>query len=321
MDRPIHHSDDNEIKTINATVSIEAVAEALGYRLDRSKSSITSKKYVRDSDSIVVRNSMRHPGQEYLTLGKSKEEGDHGPVFNFVYCREGQQNLGKTRQILRAYIGTLDGATATPLTVPTWTAEEAPDRQGEWEAMNETPLSIKKHAIDHLKKMGISQATLKAFRSLIHADARKNVCFVSRLHDGRIVGWSLRGTQNKKFRSNYGTKALFFGPRKKETAEYLMVAESALDALSYWQLFHGEVDIVVSATSGSTGDYGQVIHLARELRVRQVIVATDNDEAGQMQGEALAAVLDGANVEWFYHRPPGGSKDWNRYLQAMRRAA
>lgn len=317
--RLTHHSDD-EIKIINATVSIEAVAEALGFQLDKNKSSQMSRKYVRDSDMIVVRNSSRHPGQEYYTLGKSKEEKDCGPAFNFVYHRDGRQNMGKTRQILRPFLGTLDGAAATPVSVPSRMIEEAVDRSKEWEALSKTPLPMKKHVVAHLYKMGLTRETLQAFRGLIHADTHRNACFASRLQDGRIVGWSLRGTQDRKFRSNHGNKALFWGPpgREKETAEYLVVCESALDALSYWQIFHEQVDVMVSATNGSTGDYVQVVLLARELRIRQVIVATDNDEAGVEQGKALAKVLDAAGVEWLYRRPRGGMKDWNKYLLAHR---
>lgn len=319
MENRVTHHNDQEIKVINATVDIGQVAEALGFRLDRNKSSGTSRKYTRGSDRIVVRVSSRHPGQEYMTLGKSKDERDCGPAFNFVYHRTGERNMRKTREILKRFIGGLE--VVTPVPVPSRTIEEAVDRSEEWEALIKTALSIKKHVVDHLEKMGITRETLQAFRGLVHADTRKNACFASRLHDGRVVGWSLRGTQDKKFRSNHGTKALFWGLRKKEKAEYLVVMESALDALSYWQIFHEEVDIMVSATSGNTGDYGQVVLLARELRIRQVIVATDADESGCQQGEALAAVLEGAGVPWFYHRPPGGMKDWNKYLLAMRRAA
>lgn len=313
--RPTHHSDE-EIKIINATVDIGVLAEALGFVLDRGKSAITSKKYVRGSDRIVVKDSPRYPGQEYMTLGKSKEEGDCGPAFNFVYHREGQQNLGKTRQILRPFIGTLDGAAAAPMPVPTWTADEDPDRQDEWEALSETPLIIKKHVVNHLYSMGLTRETLKTFQGLIYADTRKNACFVSRQHTGKIVGWSLRGTQNIKWRSSYGRKALFFGPAGKKKTEHLVVCESALDALSYWQLLHSEVDIAVAATNGNA-EYIPVVLLARALDAKQVIVATDNDAAGEEQGKALTAVLDDAGVPWFYHRPPTEEKDWNRYLLAQ----
>jgi len=318
--RPTHHNND-EIARINATASIEAVAESLGFIKDRSKSSKMSRKYTRDGDRIIVKDSPRYPGQEYYTLGKSKEEGDCGPVFNFVYFREGDQNLGKTRKILRRFIGTLDDVGTVTLPTPTRTIEEAVDRSSEWEALNETPRAIKKHVVNHLYKMGLTRETLKDFRGLVHADMRKNACFVSRLYTGKVVGWSLRGTQDKTFRSNHGTKALFWGPGEKERAEYLVVTESALDALSYWQLFHGEVDIVVSATNGNTGDYGLVVQLARELQVQQIIVATDADEAGEKQAKALTSMLDDAGVPWFYHRPPTEEKDWNKYLLATRRAA
>ena len=69
---------------------------------------------------------------------------------------------------------------------------------------------------------------------------------------------------------------------------------------------------VVVERLGQSADAG--VLLARELGAQQIIVATDNDEAGEEQGKALAAVLDNAGVPWFYHRPPGGTKDWNKYL-------
>ncbi len=318
MDNRVTHHSDKEIKVINSTVDIGLVAESLGFKLGKDKSSVNSRSYTRDSDRIVVRNSPRYPGQEYYSLGKSREEGDCGPAFNFVYFREGKQNMGKTRQILRPYIGTLDGT--VPVAMRT-TEEEAPeDRSEEWEALNETPLAIKKHVVNHLYKMGLTRETLKTFQGLVRADLSRNACFASRLHNGRVVGWSIRGTQDKKFRSNHGTKALFWGPQGKE-AEYLVVCESPLDALSYWQLFHEEVDVAVSATSGNTGDYMSVLLLARELGAKQVIVATDADAAGQKQGEALASVLIDAGIPWFYHRPPAidgvREKDWNKYLLAQ----
>jgi hypothetical protein len=321
VENRVTHHNDQEIKVINATVDIGQVAESLGFRLDRNKSSGTSRKYTRGSDRIVVRISPRHPGQEYMTLGKSKDERDCGPAFNFVYHRTGERNMRKTREILKPFIGGLE--VVTPVPVPSRTIEEAVDRSKEWEALNETPLAIKKHVANHLYSMGLTRETLQAFRGLIHADTHRNACFASRLQDGRIVGWSLRGTQDRKFRSNHGTKALFWGPpgREKETAEYLVVCESALDAISYWQIIRDEVDIMVSATSGNTGDYMSVVLLAKEIDARKVIIATDADEAGEEQGKALAAVLDDAGIPWFYHRPPDGMKDWNRYLRAMKEAA
>lgn len=317
--RVTHHSD-QEIRLINATVDIGAVAESLGYVQDREKSSRLSRKYTRarDGDSIVVRPSPRYPGQEYLTLGRPKSEGDCGPVFNFVYYRTGSRNLGKTRKILRPFIGTLAGCVPS-MPVPPHCHDDdvdrSVDRSEEWDALDATPATIKKHVVDHLEKMGLTRETLEAFRGLIRADRRKNACFASRHPDGRIVGWSIRGTrETKKFRSHHGNKALFYGPPRQDLrAEYLVVSESALDSISYWQLFHEDKDIAVSATSGSTGNYMSVVQLADRLAARRVIIATDDDAPGRKQGEDLAAVLDGAGLAWFYHRPRN-AKDWNKYL-------
>ena len=324
MDNRVTHHSDQEIKMINATVDIGAVAESLVYVQDKDKSSRLSRKYTRarDGDSIVVRPSPRYPGQEYYTLGKSKNEGDLGPVFNFIFYRAGEKNIGKTRKILRPFIGTLDGAVVTPMPVPPHCHVDVVDRSEEWDALDATPATIKKHVVDHLEKMGLTRETLEAFRGLIRADRRKNACFASRHPDGRIVGWSLRGTLDRKFRSHYGKKALFYGPYgpRYPGQEYLVVCESALDAISYWQLFHNEKDIAVSATSGSTGNYMSVVQLARALDARRVIIATDDDAPGRKQGEDLAAVLDGAGLAWFYHRPRN-VKDWNKYLLLKKKEA
>lgn len=90
----------------------------------------------------------------------------------------------------------------------------------------------------------------------------------------------------------------------------IIVTESIIDALSLYQA--GVKNVIPAYGTGGVGDNG-IRSLVSE-RVQQVVVAFDNDDAGQKGADALASRLNDAGIPTEQVVPPQEYKDWNQWL-------
>ena len=253
-----------------------------------------------DGDKIIIAT-----GEDGHAVFFSVHANASGSVIDFIMHREGG-NLGYARKTLRAYV---------PSSFPTAPAPHIPkpnpithDRAAlitQWHRM-------RPYAGGYLESRGLTAATLAAFAERIRIDERGNTVF---RHDDRegLTGWEIKNKGFTGFASG-GRKALFAcrvdAPREVDPPR-LIVAESALDAMSYYQL-NPSPALVLSFGGGLSPE--QEILLRQVLTkypTTKIVTATDAD----VQGDRYAAMIEAIRPDAIRARPPTGTgKDWNDAL-------
>ncbi len=94
------------------------------------------------------------------------------------------------------------------------------------------------------------------------------------------------------------------------TSEEVVLAESIFDALSFHQVGIG-IAIPIYGTNGFTPDH---LDLLKRERVKRVILALDNDDAGRKATDALKGKLEAAGLSVRAVAFPAGIKDANELL-------
>ena len=99
----------------------------------------------------------------------------------------------------------------------------------------------------------------------------------------------------------------------------MVITESAIDALSYHQLFPHEQTSYIS-TEGTPSNYQKelIVEAMAELKLagNEIIIATDNDEVGNRLADTLSSLApSGTQIKRI---APESGKDWNEYLQRQK---
>ncbi|MBD2091831.1 plasmid recombination protein [Microcoleus sp. FACHB-1515] len=143
---------------------------------------------------------------------------------------------------------------------------------------------------------------------LLYADKHQNAVFLRMSFEGEVTGASLRGTAGE----NNSFKGLAAGTRRTQgcfmvgadNPERAVICESPIDALSYAVLYPSKKNTLYLATDGSGS-----VPLERLKELPEVVLALDNDAAGEAIAQRLQAELPGAQ------RHVSNVKDWNEDLQ------
>jgi hypothetical protein len=132
--------------------------------------------------------------------------------------------------------------------------------------------------------------------------------FAHRTPHKTLTGCSIRAT-NGSFKQSLGdkTNAWFSIGCRPAEANQLVLTESAIDALSYFQLETPASGIAVISTSGQSNPE-PIINLQKPL-----ILAHDIDESGEKQAGAFHAAAVSAGLTACRQLPEHG-KDWNEFL-------
>ena len=134
------------------------------------------------------------------------------------------------------------------------------------------------------------------------------------IRNGKAYAAKFRTGEDKQFRSSQGiSRGLYGEDLLKSHCGPIVITEGEMDALSVMQAGY---DRAVSLPDGWTADGGKrdvLVEAEAELRNSPyVIVAGDNDEAGQSLPRAVANILEGHDVR--YVEWPEGCKDANDVL-------
>ena len=290
---------DGELEGFKA-LNLGELAASYGYALDRRESSRSSLVMRHaDGDKIIIAT-----GEDGHAVFFSVHAAASGSVIDFVMHRQGG-NLGHARKTLRAY---------SPSSFPTAPAQAIPkprpvphDRAAlaaEWHRM-------RPYAGGYLEGRGLAEATLAAFADRVRLDGRGNTVF---RHDDRegISGWEVKNRGFTGFAAG-GRKALFAcraGMPAEASPSRLIVAESAIDAMSYWQ--HDPAPALVLSFGGELSPEQPELlrHVLAKYPAAEIVTATDADA----QGDGYAARIEAVRPDAVRARPPTG-KDWNEALR------
>lgn len=307
-------NDNNELETFKSQVNLVQYALSKGYSVDPRRTSQNST-YMRHSatdERIVVATSAQGHGI-YFTIGS---ERDSGTIIDFVQNKQGL-NLGQTRKALRPWAG-LSQPTAAVKRVrdavagdPATYTKPKPvaDAQLRLERLKAEYVSLKPYSNNYLLERGLSAETLQHFSKQIKQDGRSNACFFHRNEQGKITGWEKK---NKGFTgfSGGGVKGLFIqkadGTAKTET---VVICESAIDAMSFYQLDYNPTDEYVAIGGAPSSEQLDMLLSVIKQRYAHVSIALDNDEAGQALTEKLAVLFEQHSIPYDVMKPE--SKDWN----------
>ncbi len=157
---------------------------------------------------------------------------------------------------------------------------------------------------------------------LIYADSQQNAVFLRRsMNEEKVTGANLRGTagEENKFkglakgtRRNQGWFYFQRGGQASDPIDRVVLVESPIDALSLAVLDRNESRRTIYLSTDGAGD----IPLEFLKEIREVIVAYDNDEAGNLMAQRVKSELPDAvrrlpkAVDW--NEDLVNSFDWSR---------
>lgn len=293
-------SRDPELESFK-TLNLGELAASYGYVLDHRESSRSSLVMRHpDGDKIIVAT-----GEDGHAVFFSLRTDASGSVIDFVMHRE-RCTLGRARVSLRAYhTSSFPTATRPAIPKPQPVPKDRAALLARWHR-------FAPYRGGYLESRGLSAATIEATAARLRTDDRGNVVFQHRDLEG-LAGWE---TKNRGFTgyAEGGRKALFaarVGVPVREPPPRLVVAESAIDALSFWQIDPAPALLLSFAGSLSPEQTALVRHVLTTYPAAQVLTATDNDA----QGDDYAATVAAMRPDAIRVRPTTG-KDWNDTLRA-----
>lgn len=289
---------DDELEGFKRSIDLVSFAEAYGFRASGKRGSIVEMRH-DDGDRIDITDHEQdgHP------VFKSWNHGAAGSVIDFVMHRD-RCNLGQARRILRHWTPAYRSPShhASPA-APKPTPKEPINRP----ALVDAWRHFRPYAGGYLEARGINAATLATAADRLRLDERGNVAF---RHDDLtgLSGWELKNRGFTGFTGG-GRKALFalrVGIPQGEAPPRLVVAESALDALSFHQIDPAPA-LLLSFGGGLSNQQRELLaHVLTKHPAAQILTATDSDA----QGEDYAALIRQHRPDALRAPSPRG-KDWN----------
>lgn len=320
----------DELETFKTAVNLTEYAAACGYELDRQASS---------------RNSvcMRHPAGDKIVIGRAsdghwiymsvRDTTDNGTIIDFIQHRQ-NLNLGQVRQELRPWLN--PGASPLPNRPASSAAPSRPPSSAyvphlepvtrdlvAVRARHEAAHDLADHGYYHrylCEERTIPPALLASsrFSDTFRIDQRGNVLFGHRNEDG-LSGFEIKNSSFTGFAPG-GTKGLW-GSREEEDDNRLVVAETAIDALSYAALHGYEHSRFLSIAGQMNPQQPALLRLAMQAMPphSEIIAAVDHDAGGDAILESIERVfrdLELAEASFRRHSPPVPGQDWNDVLRA-----
>ena len=277
------------------TLNLGELAASYGYALDRRESSRSSLVMRHaDGDKIIIAT-----GEDGHAVFFSVHSKASGSVIDFVMHRQGV-NLGYARKILRAYTPSFPTVPVLHIPKPRPIPHDRAALAVQWHRFAPCRPA-------YLESRGLTAATIAAFADRLRTDGRGNTVFRHDDLEG-LSGWEVKNRGFTGFAAG-GRKALFAcraGMQGDGNPPRLVVAESAIDAMSYHQ--HDPAPALVLSFGGELSpEQGELLrHVLTKYPTAEIVTATDNDA----QGEAYAALIEAARPDAVRARPPTG-KDWN----------
>ena len=217
-----------ELEFFKTKINLVEYAQSKGYQYISKQSSRNSAVLAHDNgDKIVVATDSDGHGVYFSVF----DDADNGTIIDFIQYRD-HVGLSQVRQELNNWLNR---------------SRTQPDKyipRAKPQPVNSDRLKIIKAASSfkvvqshpYLEKRGIDKSTLKSDRFIgtVAIDNRGNAIFPH--YDGNgMTGFTVKNENYTGF-SKGGTKALWKS-KQKESDRRLVIVESAIDAMSYHQLY------------------------------------------------------------------------------------
>ena len=272
-------------------------AEFYGFEVDKQHSSRGSIAMKRGSDKAIFRIA---PSGHWTFFSVNQEgmQGRGGSILDFVMWQENTSNLGKARQIIKSHVSPLSFPLApAPISPAASVAHDPAALAAKWAQM--------KHYPGYLSaQRGLTPDSIARFRDHIRLDDHGNTVF---RHDDEhgITGWEAKNRTFTGFAAG-GKKALFACRVGEEPPPNIIIAESAIDAMSYYQE-NQTPGLYISFGGGLSPKQKKLLEdTLTRYPAATVLIATDADAKGEEYAAIIRAMRPDAQ-----RRPPTMGKDWN----------
>ena len=299
---------DRELEDWKSNINLVAFALSCGYQLDLSQSSRHSKvlRHESDHDKIVIATSEQGHGI-YFSV---RDSNDNGTIIDFVQQRQ-KMNLGQVRQHLRQWLHSSSYCPSfAGIDKPLPSAANQQRILLELVSMENAPTDGG-YLVEHRKISPIILTDVR-FRGIIKVDQKQNIIFPHKNREG-LCGYEIKNASFTGFSSG-GSKGLWLSNQITK-ADTIVIVESAVDGLSHAQL--KSINAAYASFGGSLSNqqheliYGLIVKAA--ARAANIIVATDNDEAGEQYFTKISELVSPIVVE----RERPSAKDWNDQLREI----
>ena len=307
--RALKRSRQQELEFFKTQINLVEYAQSQGYQYISQKSSQNSAVLAHDNgDKIIVATDTDGHGI-YFSV---KDDRDNGTIIDFVQNRQ-DLRLKEVRTELKNWnqLPRTQPAKFTPRDKPQPISRE---RLKIIKAASNFKV-VKSHP--YLEKRGIDQSILKSDRFIgtVATDNRGNAIFPHYDSNG-ITGFTAKNENYTGF-SKGGTKALWRS-KPQESDRRLVIVESAIDAMSYHQLFKDKNPHTRYISTGGTISSSQLelvkTAMADMTKIGgQIVIATDNDSAGNKLAQTLTK--EAPSKSQISRELPQQGKDWNEILQ------
>ncbi len=301
-----------ELEKFKTEINLVEYAQSQGYQYITSESSCNSAILRhQNGDKIVVATDTDGHGV-YFSV---RDDADNGTIIDFVQNRQNVRLTG-VRKELRDW---LNEARLQP---SKFRSRDKPqpisrDRLSVIKAVSNFQVA-EEHP--YLEQRGIKQSILKSdrFMGTVAIDDLGNAIFPHYDRDG-LTGYSMKNSNFTSF-SPGGTKALWQS-NQQPGDRLLVITETAIDALSYHQLFsHQNSKTRYIATGGTISPHQlELISTAMAEMTNlggSIAIATDNDEMGNKMAQTLCDLATSkSQVE--RHVPQVG-KNWHELGEQSR---
>lgn len=284
----------SDFDTYKSCIDLVAFAEQVyGYRVNRKKS--TRREVVmEDAAGTEVLVISRHAVSGHSIYFNPQDEQDSGTVIDFSYVRN-QHNWKKVRAELASYVqgtgletqGLPPDVAASPV-MPNFSLLPFTDRaylhaRGITDATIDDPV-FEQRIFNHVFSTETGQTYLNTAFPLYRS--------------GEIVGLELKNVGYHGNAAGSARAAAFWTSATDGLAapiDAVIVTESAIDALSYHQLFPpaAEARLYVSMSGYiAKGQRALFLALVQELAPRRIVLANDNDLPGRHHNLNLIGWLE-----------------------------
>ena len=308
-----------ELEDFKSRINLSEYAAACGYRLDRKATSRNSAVMERGpGDKIIIAlGADRH--WIYFSVG---EERDSGSIIDFVQNRQGG-TLGDVRKELRpwlegrsselprdAFLSTLEPASKDLIAV-----------RARYEATK--PIDGSHPYLENERSIPAEVLCDPRFAGRIRIDSFGNAIFPHWNQDG-LCGYEIKNRNFTGFAPG-GEKGLW-GSRIGPDDSKLIIAETAIDALSYFALKDPPGARYIS-TAGALNPIQPTLILSAMNKLpprSEVILAVDNDNGGVQLAAQISTTFGQMNVGGCALKtdlPSTPGQDWNDVLQASGRVS
>jgi len=304
---------DAEMESFKREIDLRQFAVSLGYEIDRRESWRGSTVLRCGADKIVVKRS----GNGHYVFFSVRDDGNNGTVIDFLQRRQ-HLSLGAVRQILRPWLGRPSAPSQFPKLEPA-----SPDRMRVESAYRRMVNARRFPYLEHQRCVPAAVLLSPRFAGRMRIDSLGNTVF-PHFDAAGLCGYEIKNRGFTGFAAG-GQKGLWFSHAQPDDRR-LVLAESALDALSYAALFPDTEDQTRYASLGGKASSRQMALVdATVVKLpagAEIVAAFDADDAGrklvEVIREAVASVArrtGRSDLIFKAQLPAKEGEDWNMVLQ------